>query len=280
MVYNTDASRWRALATRDANANGHFIYSVKSTNIYCRPTCPARLARRANVGFYKTPLEAEADGFRACKRCKPNIILEDPQEQAVEKARMLIEEAIKEENPKALRLQDLARKVGLTPRYFHKIFKDKTGLTPKEWAKAKASATPQSSSSTTPTLEASPVGSTEDHIFDWGSFDVNNINELVDFDMDGSATLGYNLATGAAEPISMGYGNAIDVNILHELWTLGGEFECVDTTSFLSGENLVSDLGEISANALIWPAGKKPAQAMSTFEPDANALLSCDSVLF
>jgi methylphosphotriester-DNA--protein-cysteine methyltransferase len=136
MSYTTDATRWRALTARDPAANGQFVYSVKSTNVYCRPTCPARLARRANIGFYKTPAQAEAAGFRACKRCKPQEeTVEDPQGQAVAKACTLIEEAIKRDDPKSFRLQDLAKNVGLTPRYFHKIFKDKTGLTPKEYTK-------------------------------------------------------------------------------------------------------------------------------------------------
>ncbi|KAF2187616.1 hypothetical protein K469DRAFT_482321, partial [Zopfia rhizophila CBS 207.26] len=139
MSFTTDQSRWRALTVRDANANGHFVYSVKSTGIYCRPTCPARLARRANVGFYKTSAEAEAAGFRACKRCKPEAgTIDDPQERAVAKACALIEEALQGSKPKSIKLQDLAKSVGLTPRYFHKIFKDKTGMTPKEYAKSKA----------------------------------------------------------------------------------------------------------------------------------------------
>ncbi|KAF2869506.1 metal binding domain of Ada-domain-containing protein, partial [Massariosphaeria phaeospora] len=134
MSFTTDNARWRALTHRDPAANGKFVYSVKSTNIYCRPICAARLARRANCGFYKTPAEAEAAGFRACKRCKPEIEnVENPQELAVGKACTLIERAMKEDDPKSIKLRDLAKSVGLTPRYFHKIFKDKTGLTPKEY---------------------------------------------------------------------------------------------------------------------------------------------------
>jgi methylphosphotriester-DNA--protein-cysteine methyltransferase len=275
MAYDTDAARWRALTTRDARANGHFIYSVRSTNIYCRPTCPARLARRANVGFYKTPLQAEADGFRACKRCKPNTVLEDPQEKAVEKACMLIDEAVKNDDPKAFRLQDLAKSVGLTPRYFHKIFKDKTGITPKEWAKART--TPQTSSSATPVLTASPSETAEDEAVNWDMFNFNDFNNLVDFDIDGSATLGYNLVTGATEPISMGHGNVIDTNILYELWNTRYE----DNASGAGyDENLIRDCGNISAPASMWPAVDKHMPVTSTFEFDADTLLRCDNVLF
>jgi methylphosphotriester-DNA--protein-cysteine methyltransferase len=126
MSYTTEAARWRALTCRDPLANGHFVYLVKSTNIYCRPTCPARLARRANVGFVETPAQAEAAGYRACKRCKPQeAINHDPQELAVSKACSLIEEAVTKNDVKSIRLQELAKNVGLTPRYFHKIFKVK-----------------------------------------------------------------------------------------------------------------------------------------------------------
>lgn len=146
MPYTTDAARWRALSTRDPAANTHFVYTVKSTNVYCRPTCPARLARRANIGFAATPADAEAAGYRACKRCRPNLeTCEDPQFKAVAKARGLIEEAVAKEQQEGgggggagvFRLQDLAKRVGLTPRYFHKIFKDRVGMTPREYALVK-----------------------------------------------------------------------------------------------------------------------------------------------
>jgi methylphosphotriester-DNA--protein-cysteine methyltransferase len=274
MSYTTDTARWRALTTRDANANGHFIYSVRSTNIYCRPICPARLARRANVGFYKTPFEAEADGFRACKRCKPNTVLEDPQERAVAKACMLIDEAIKNDNAKAFRLQDLARNVGLTPRYFHKIFKDKTGMTPKEWAKAKAA--PQSQSSATPTTTGSPAQDM-DEIAIWDTF---NFNDLVDFDIDGSATLGYNLATGAAEPVSMGHGNVIDTSILYELWTSGYESSNGDSGGLFGDADCANILSGAPTSQVIWPTAEKQMPFTSTFELDADTLLQCDTVLF
>ncbi|KAF2035812.1 hypothetical protein EK21DRAFT_106653 [Setomelanomma holmii] len=278
MVYTTDAARWRALATRDANANGHFVYSVKTTNIYCRPTCPARLARRANVGFYKTPAEAEADGFRACKRCKPNAVPEDPQEKAVEKACALIEEAVRNDDPKSFRLQDLAKNVGLTPRYFHKIFKDKTGVTPKEWAKARQAS--QGSASATPTLQLSPENIADADSADWDPFHFSEYNELVDFELDGSASLGYNLATGANQPVSMGHGNAVDVNILYELWNSGYEPNGLETGFVLAGDSILASLGEANAPAFEWPSADKQIPASSAFELDIDALLRCDNVLF
>lgn len=286
MAYNTDAARWRALTIRDPNANGHFVYSVRSTNCYCRPICPARLARRANVGFYKTFQQAEADGFRACKRCKPNTVLEDPQERAVEKACALITEALKNDDPKAFRLQDLAKNVGLTPRYFHKIFKDKTGMTPKEWAKAKANpgmstnAASEIKGNATPpltesTIETPPSENIGDDLTDWNTF---YFNELVDFDIDGGATLGYNLATGASKPVSMGYGNAIDMDIMNELWNPGYDCSMADT-GYLTSETLVDGLVGATIPSTTWPAMEKQIPVTST-ELYVDALWTCDNVLF
>lgn len=277
MAYNTGAARWRALTIRDAHANGHFVYSVRSTNIYCRPTCPARLARRANVGFYETPLQAEADGFRACKRCKPNAVLEDPQARAVEKACVLIDKALKRDDSDALRLQDLAKNVGLTPRYLHKIFKEKTGMTPKDWAKLRTA--PESISTKTPPLTASPKNSAGNDTSIDDTFDFDNFSEFVDFDIDGSATLGYNLATDTTEPVSMGHGNAIDMTVLHELWNLGFEPDGVDAACLIGGENFMN-VDDVSATPAMWPGANKHMPFASAFELDIDALLHCDTELF
>ena len=67
-----DESRWAALTRRDAAADGTFFYSVRTTGVYCRPSCAARLPRRENVRFHATTADAEAAGFRPCKRCRPN----------------------------------------------------------------------------------------------------------------------------------------------------------------------------------------------------------------
>ena len=213
MPFTTEAARWRALTIRDAGANGHFVYSVKTTNIYCRPTCPARLARRANVGFFKTPVEAAAAGFRPCKRCKPDTeVVDDPQEKAVNKACALIEDALRGEDPKSFKLQDLAKNVGLTPRYLHKIFKDKTGLTPKEYAKAKLQALHPAPSKGEPVEECTLLDS-----WDLGTFDFNN---LVDLDMDPSLSLDPTATTfDTSDPtLSTMFGQVIDVNIQPSAW--------------------------------------------------------------
>jgi methylphosphotriester-DNA--protein-cysteine methyltransferase len=184
MPYTTEAERWRALTIRDQNADKHFIYGVKSTFCYCRPTCPARLARRANVVFFKTGAQAEAAGFRACKRCKPDLEAhEEPADKAVAKACTLIEEGLMKNDEKALRLQDLAKGVGLTPRYFHKIFKDKTGMTPAEYVKSRMGKGPGVDGTCTARgdgVEVATIG------FD--GFNDFNLDDLLNFDLEASIT--------------------------------------------------------------------------------------------
>src|SRR4051812_38827809 len=68
-----DDPRWTQMRARDASADGTFFYSVKTTGVYCRPSCAARPARPENVAFHATAEQAERAGFRACKRCKPNL---------------------------------------------------------------------------------------------------------------------------------------------------------------------------------------------------------------
>lgn len=209
MSYHTEAARWRALTIRDPNANGLFVYAVKSTNCYCRPTCPARLARRANVVFYKTPTEAEAAGFRACKRCKPQEgDHDDPQERAVAKACVQIEEALKGDNPRGFRLQDLAKSVGLTPRYFHKIFKDKTGYTPKEYAKEKMAKDKSMQ------FESAVVADEGQTAFETSDREHFNFNDLVDLDFDPNQPLDEGLVQESDSPAGL-FGQEANMNIQH-----------------------------------------------------------------
>src|SRR5262252_4682304 len=71
-----EARCWKATLSRDARADGAFFFAVRSTQIYCRPSCPARRPRRANTLFFQTPKDAEREGYRPCRRCKPNEIPE------------------------------------------------------------------------------------------------------------------------------------------------------------------------------------------------------------
>ncbi|KAL5319335.1 hypothetical protein ACEPPN_012386 [Leptodophora sp. 'Broadleaf-Isolate-01'] len=127
--FSTTNNRWAALQSRNPLAASAFIYSVVTTKIYCRPTCPSRLARRANIIFHDTPGEAEAAGFRPCKRCRPNLgeTEGDPQITAVEKAC----ELITNEGSRGVKwsVKGLAKEVGLTESHFCRVFKKVMGMT-------------------------------------------------------------------------------------------------------------------------------------------------------
>jgi AraC family transcriptional regulator of adaptative response/methylated-DNA-[protein]-cysteine methyltransferase len=128
----TDELRWAAVQQRDAAADGQFFYSVRSTGVYCRPSCGARPALRANVAFHLTTAEAEAAGFRACMRCKPDQPpLAERHAAMVAELCRLIDAAETEPD-----LAALAEAAGMSRFHFHRIFKSVTGLTPKAYAAA------------------------------------------------------------------------------------------------------------------------------------------------
>ena len=129
--FTTDAERWQAVVRRDRSADGAFYYAVRTTGVYCRPSCAARLALRENVSFHAGCADAERAGFRACKRCRPNEAAANGQAAAVANACRLIETA--EELPS---LDQLAAAAGLSRFHFHRVFKSVTGLTPKAYAAA------------------------------------------------------------------------------------------------------------------------------------------------
>lgn len=127
-----DDPRWARIVARDKTADGCFWYSVATTGIYCRPSCPSRTANRRNVQLHDTLAAAKATGFRPCKRCNPDgISIEGENATIIAQACRLIEES--EEEPS---LNDLAEAVGRSPSYFHRMFKAITGLTPKDYAVA------------------------------------------------------------------------------------------------------------------------------------------------
>ena len=130
--YDSDEARWAAVQRRDKDADGVFYYSVKSTGVYCRPSCAARPALRRNVAFHDSCEAAEAAGFRACLRCKPDQpSLAVRHAEAVAKACRLIESS--EQAPD---LESLAAACAMSPFHFHRIFKAHTGITPKAYAAA------------------------------------------------------------------------------------------------------------------------------------------------
>ncbi|MDQ3260066.1 MAG: bifunctional DNA-binding transcriptional regulator/O6-methylguanine-DNA methyltransferase Ada [Pseudomonadota bacterium] len=129
---SSDDERWAALARRDPAADGAFYYSVRTTGVYCRPSCAARRAHRENVSFHSTCAEAERAGFRPCKRCRPNApALAEQRAAAVATACRLIDTA--DDMPD---LEALAASAGMSRFHFHRVFKGVTGVTPKAYAVA------------------------------------------------------------------------------------------------------------------------------------------------
>jgi AraC family transcriptional regulator of adaptative response/methylated-DNA-[protein]-cysteine methyltransferase len=124
--------RWARVVARDKTADGRFWYSVMTTGVYCRPSCPSRMANPRNVQLHDTLDSARATGFRPCKRCNPDgLSMEEENAATIAKACRLIEES--EEEPS---LHALAEAVGRSAGYFHRMFKAVTGLTPKDYAAA------------------------------------------------------------------------------------------------------------------------------------------------
>ena len=114
---------WRAFERRDRGFDGQFVGAVRTTGIYCKPSCPARHPKRENVEFFADGAAARAAGYRACLRCLPDDVARDS--AAVAKAVALIEAA---EEP--WRLDEIAAHVGYSPHHFHRVFKRATGVTP------------------------------------------------------------------------------------------------------------------------------------------------------
>src|ERR1700692_4891020 len=123
-------ARWVRVLARDRSADGTFWYSVVTTGVYCRPSCPSRTANPKNVQLHDSLASAKATGFRPCRRCNPDGPSVEAENTAlVAKVCRMIETS--EEEPS---LEDLAGAVGLSPGYFHRVFKARTGVTPKSYA--------------------------------------------------------------------------------------------------------------------------------------------------
>lgn len=123
---------WRAVQERDARFDGAFVFAVKTTGIFCRPSCTARPAKRENVEFFEAAERAELSGFRACLRCRPKQIERtDPQVETVLKAIELISEDTE------MSLDDVSSEVGMSSYHFQRKFKEIIGISPKKYAEAK-----------------------------------------------------------------------------------------------------------------------------------------------
>jgi AraC family transcriptional regulator of adaptative response/methylated-DNA-[protein]-cysteine methyltransferase len=125
--------RWARVVARDPAADGQFWYSVATTGVYCRPSCPSRTANPRNVRLHDSLEAARATGFRACKRCKPDAVSRDAETAALIARTCRLIEA----GETAPSLTDLADAAGLSPGYFHRLFKATTGLTPRDYAAAR-----------------------------------------------------------------------------------------------------------------------------------------------
>jgi AraC family transcriptional regulator of adaptative response/methylated-DNA-[protein]-cysteine methyltransferase len=125
--------RWASVVRREQAADGSFVYAVRTTGVFCRPSCPSRLAKAQNVALFLTCEAARQAGYRPCQRCKPEQAgLQAEHTAIVAEACRFIEAA--EEVPS---LEELAGKAGMSSSYFHRLFKARTGLTPKAYAHAR-----------------------------------------------------------------------------------------------------------------------------------------------
>src|SRR5688572_16166975 len=124
--------RWAAVVARDPQADGKFFYSVKTTGVYCRPSCAARTARPENVAFHLTASDAERAGFRPCKRCQPD------QPSRLEQHAVTVAGLCRfiESAGQPPTLAQLAQRAGWSAYHLHRVFKSVTGLTPKAYAAA------------------------------------------------------------------------------------------------------------------------------------------------
>jgi AraC family transcriptional regulator of adaptative response/methylated-DNA-[protein]-cysteine methyltransferase len=128
--------RWAAVVARDAAADGDFFYSVKTTGVYCRPSCAARTARPENVAFHASAADAERAGFRACKRCRPDQPPRTEQQAALVADLCRLIERAGERHLAPPTLDALAKHAGISAFHLHRLFKSVTGLTPRAWAAA------------------------------------------------------------------------------------------------------------------------------------------------
>ena len=142
--------RWQAVVRRDGLADGEFVYAVRTTGVYCRPSCPSRAAKRENVTFYKTGDLAAAAGYRPCKRCQPDA----PSQQQTRN--VLVRQACQaiERSATTPSLAQLAQQAGMSPYHFQRVFKAVAGLSPKAYHKALQARRVVASLQSTPSVTA------------------------------------------------------------------------------------------------------------------------------
>jgi AraC family transcriptional regulator, regulatory protein of adaptative response / methylated-DNA-[protein]-cysteine methyltransferase len=133
----SELAAWQSVLQRDASADDRFFYAVTTTGIYCRPSCPSRRPKRANVTFFSTVQAAERAGFRACARCHPNRAR--PSHQAVDRARAYIDEHVGDIGDERITLDMLSRETGMSPYHLQRKFREIVGITPAQYIRARKS---------------------------------------------------------------------------------------------------------------------------------------------
>lgn len=123
--------KWSLVLARDARADGRFVYAVRSTGVFCRPSCPSRRPRRENVEFFDSPAKAQQAGYRACQRCSP--LQRNPQAQKIEAACRYIDENL----DITLSLTAISRHVAISPFHFQRLFKRILGISPRQYQQAR-----------------------------------------------------------------------------------------------------------------------------------------------
>jgi AraC family transcriptional regulator, regulatory protein of adaptative response / methylated-DNA-[protein]-cysteine methyltransferase len=129
---STDTEKWKAVVERDESKDGLFVFGVRSTRIYCRPSCPARHPNPDQVVFFSQPDEAERSGFRACKRCHPRETRTSARAELIQRTCAYIEANLDEK----LTLENLSRQAGLSPFHFQRTFKKFLGISPRQYVEA------------------------------------------------------------------------------------------------------------------------------------------------
>ena len=128
-MFMTDSERWNAVLTNDRGYDGKFFYGVKSTGIFCRPSCASKAPRPENVVFFHSREAAEQAGFRPCKRCRPDLISYRPAEELAEEAKAVIDRSFAER----LELQANLQALGVTRRHLTELFEKRFDMSPEQY---------------------------------------------------------------------------------------------------------------------------------------------------
>jgi AraC family transcriptional regulator of adaptative response/methylated-DNA-[protein]-cysteine methyltransferase len=131
---NAAEAYWTAVSQRDRSFDGVIYYAVRSTGIYCQPSCPSRRPRRDNVEFFTQPQNAERAGFRPCRRCRPNEVRTTSEHvEIVRRACRYVEQNLES----SLTLEEIAQAAGVSGGFLHRTFKALTGITPRQYVEAR-----------------------------------------------------------------------------------------------------------------------------------------------